>query len=158
MPRWRRHWCNANFDLTLDARPRTTIWSGRATGLPVFRTWLRPGEDPPPSTSHLAEYRHVAMVPEHLHRQARIAALQGDGGVWAAGMYTAGVDNHESALRSALRVAERLASFASSRKASFSGACGKAPPAMMMPAAWWSSHPIPQHGPPKRSLRATATC
>ncbi|MCA9544715.1 MAG: FAD-dependent oxidoreductase [Myxococcales bacterium] len=109
MPRRRRHWCNANFDLTLDARPRTTIWSGRATGLPVFRTWLRPGEDPPPSTSHLAEYRHVAMVPEHLHRQARIAALQGDGGVWAAGMYTAGVDNHESALRSALRVAERLA-------------------------------------------------
>ncbi len=40
---------------------------------------------------------------------ATIAALQGAAGVWAVGMYVTDVDNHESALASALPVARALA-------------------------------------------------
>lgn len=109
MPAHRRLWANANFDLSTTARPRTTVWSGARTGAEVFRTWLRPGEAPPPSTQHVAEYRHVVVDPDHPARQARLAALQGRCGLFAAGMYTTGIDSHESAVRSALRVGQHLA-------------------------------------------------
>lgn len=109
MPASRHHWGASNFFLTREARPRTTVWSGRPSGAAVFRTWLRPDEPAPPSTTHVARYRHVACTTAHPARQAALARLQGTAGVWAAGMYTDGVDNHESALRSALRVAERIA-------------------------------------------------
>lgn len=109
MPADRRLWGNANFDLTTTARPRTTVWSGARARAEVFRTWLRPGEEPPPSTERVVEYHHVVVDPRHPARQARLAALQGRGGVFAAGMYTTGVDSHESAIRSALRIGERLA-------------------------------------------------
>lgn len=109
MPARRSRWGNANFMLGAEGHPRNTVWSGAHGRVDLFRTWLRPDEDPPPSTMHLAGYRHISMTPAHRARQARLAELQGTAGIWAAGMYTAGVDNHESALRSALRVAERLA-------------------------------------------------
>lgn len=108
MPARRGLWGNANFDLSLTARPRSTVWSGAFLGADVFRTWLRPDEAPPPSTERVVEYHHV-VDPGQPARQARIAGLQGRGGVYAAGMYTSGVDNHESAVRSAVRIGEHLA-------------------------------------------------
>ena len=85
------------------------MWSGRATNTDIFRTWMRPGEPDPASTTHVAEYRHIGCTTQHPQRQAALARLQGTEGVWAVGMYTDGVDNHESAIRSAVTVAERLA-------------------------------------------------
>ncbi|MEZ4411060.1 MAG: FAD-dependent oxidoreductase [Polyangiales bacterium] len=109
MPASRHHWSASNFTLSRDARPQTTVWSGRPSGAALFRTWLRPGEAEPRGTTHVAKYHHVACTTAHPARQAAIARLQGTHGVWAAGMYTDGIDNHESALRSALKVAKRLA-------------------------------------------------
>jgi predicted NAD/FAD-binding protein len=108
LPTNRKIWGTANFALTTALKPRTTVWSGKRAGVDLFRTWLRDGEEPPPSTSHTAKYRHIVVSTEHPRRQAELARLQGTAGVWAAGMYTDGIDNHESALRSAVRVAERL--------------------------------------------------
>lgn len=109
MPAHRGLWGIANYQFTLDRKPRTTIWSGRRFRRDVFRSWLREDEAPHPSTLHTAEYRHIVMTPAHHGRQERLAALQGTAGLYAAGMYTGGIDNHESALRSALRVAQALA-------------------------------------------------
>lgn len=108
MPANRRLWGTANFWLTRDLKPRTTVWSGQRFKADVFRTWLREGEDAPQSTTHSANYRHIVITPEHPRRQQAVRNLQGVAGVWAAGMYTTGVDNHESALRSALIVAQGL--------------------------------------------------
>ncbi|MFT5680592.1 MAG: putative NAD/FAD-binding protein [Myxococcota bacterium] len=108
MPRNRSLWGRSNFTFPPDEEPRTTVWSGFSTKHDVFRTWLGDGESPPPSTTHTARYRHIAITPAHHQRQRRLAELQGTNSVWAVGMYTDGVDNHESALRSALRVCERL--------------------------------------------------
>jgi predicted NAD/FAD-binding protein len=109
MPMRREHWEATNFSFARDERPRTTVWSGKPTRSPIFRSWMRPGEPEPAGTTHVARFRHVAVTPEHPARQDAIARLQGDAGLYAVGMYTHGVDNHESALRSALSVAQKLA-------------------------------------------------
>jgi hypothetical protein len=49
------------------------------------------------------------MTPENGALQRRIAALQGAAGLWVTGMYAVDVDNHESALLSALVPARALA-------------------------------------------------
>lgn len=108
MPANRKLWGAANFYLTTQERPRTTVWSGRVTGTDVFRTWLRDGEEPPASTVATGTYRHIVLTTATPSRQAALARLQGEHGVYAAGMYTDGVDNHESAIRSALLAAERI--------------------------------------------------
>jgi predicted NAD/FAD-binding protein len=109
MPADRRLWQKGNYFLTQAQQPRTTLWAGQVSGAPLFRSWLRPGEPEPRGTSHVANYRHIVITPHHDVRQAALARLQGSEGLWAAGMYTTGVDNHESALRSGLLVARKLA-------------------------------------------------
>jgi predicted NAD/FAD-binding protein len=109
MPVDRRVWQKGNYFLSHAQQPRTTLWAGHASGAPVFRSWLRPGEPEPRGTSHVANYHHIVITPQHHARQAALARLQGKEGLWAAGMYTTGVDNHESALRSGLLVAHELA-------------------------------------------------
>ena len=108
MPENRRHWRPMNFFLSRDERSRSTEWSGAEQQAPVFRTWLKPGEEAPKSTRWEAHYRHIAVTPAHWRRQSALTRLQGTHGLWAAGMYTDGVDNHESALRSAANVVRRL--------------------------------------------------
>jgi predicted NAD/FAD-binding protein len=109
MPADRALWSSGNFFLSKTLQPRNTIWAGFRWRAPLYRTWLRPGEAEPKGTLQVANYRHIITTPRHHGRQQQLARLQGTAGVWAAGMYTTGIDNHESALRSALRVAERLA-------------------------------------------------
>lgn len=109
MPANRRRWQKGNYFLTANQQPRNTIWAGQASGAHVFRSWLRPGEPEPRGTTHVAHFKHIVITPQHHARQSVLTRLQGSEGVWAAGMYTTGVDNHESALRSALIVGERLA-------------------------------------------------
>lgn len=108
MPKDRRLWGNANFLFSPTEKPRTTVWSGFRDKIDVFRTWLRENEAPPASTILTVDYRHILVTCAHHTRQRRLVELQGTAGIWAAGMYTDGIDNHESALRSALRVSERL--------------------------------------------------
>ena len=109
MPADRRLWQIGNADLVPGRRPRNTVWSGLPAKADLFRSWLRPEEDEPSGTLHIREYKHILMTTEHHTRQQALARLQGTGGLWAAGMYTDGVDNHESAIRSAVKVAKVLA-------------------------------------------------
>lgn len=108
MPADPRLWEASNLFLSRESKPRNTVWSGKPTGTGIFRTWLRPGEPDPRGTIETRHYRHISVTPEHRQRQAALARLQGSHGVWAAGMYTDGIDNHESAIRSAVTVAKRL--------------------------------------------------
>ena len=109
MPPNRHYWESSNHFFTKGPQPRNTVWSGKPLGAHIFRTWMYEGEAEPEGMSHFLRYRHIAMTTKHPARQAALAALQGQAGLWAAGMYTTGIDNHESAIRSGLRVAEALA-------------------------------------------------
>ena len=53
-------------------------------------------------------YRHGRPTPGYFASQARLAAQQGEGGLWLAGVYTRGFDSHESAIESALDAARAI--------------------------------------------------
>lgn len=108
MPPDRRDWGHNN--LFFDGRAAwMSDWPGLRDGLPVFRTWL-PRHRPLPTPLYARRnFHHLLMTPENAVLQRRIAALQGAAGLWVTGMYAADIDNHESALLSALVPARALA-------------------------------------------------
>jgi predicted NAD/FAD-binding protein len=86
-----------------------TDWQGMQVGADVFRTWLPKGRPTPSPLHGRRQFHHLIMTPENAVLQRRIAALQGARNLWVTGMYAADVDNHESALLSAVVPARELA-------------------------------------------------
>ena len=101
MPADRRDWSHNN--LFHDGEVAwMSDWPGLKSDVPVIRTWLPKGRAPPRPLYGRRSFRHVLMSPENAVLQRRMAALQGAAGLWVTGMYAVDVDNHESALLSAL--------------------------------------------------------
>ncbi|MFO0761450.1 MAG: FAD-dependent oxidoreductase [Byssovorax sp.] len=108
MPPDRRDWAHNNlfFDRTI---AWMSDWQGLGAGVPVFRTWLPKGRALPRPLYGRRSFHHLMMSTETAALQRRIAALQGAVGLWVTGMYAVDIDNHESALLSALPPAQALA-------------------------------------------------
>jgi predicted NAD/FAD-binding protein len=109
MPPRRSDWALINIFLERRDRPRMTEWSGCRQGVPVFRTWLPPGTAPSLNLHHVRQFHHLLVTRESSELQRHLAQMQGHGGIWVAGMYTTGADNHDSALQSAMLVGRALA-------------------------------------------------
>lgn len=77
--------------------------------LPIFKSWVTFDEALPEPLYALATYRHGKITPAYFEAQESLRALQGEGGLWLSGLYTADADSHESAIRSAMAVASHLA-------------------------------------------------
>ncbi len=108
MPPDRRDWSHTN--LFLDGETAwMSDWPGLRDGVPVIRTWLPKGRALPRPLYGRRSFHHLLMSPENAVLQRRIAALQGSAGLWVTGMYAVDVDNHESALLSALVPVHALA-------------------------------------------------
>ncbi len=108
MPPDRRDWSDNNLFFDRDSAWMSD-WQGLRADSLVFRTWLPKGRAPPSPLYRRRSFRHVLMTSENPVLQRRIAALQGAFGLWVTGMYTVDVDNHESALLSALVPVHALA-------------------------------------------------
>jgi predicted NAD/FAD-binding protein len=108
MPPDPRDWSHNNLFLEGEAAWMSD-WQGLNAGVPVFRTWLPKGRADPRPLYGRRSFHHLVMSPESAVLHRRIAALQGALGLWVTGMYTVDVDNHESALLSALVPARALA-------------------------------------------------
>jgi predicted NAD/FAD-binding protein len=108
MPDDKRDWSTNNLFFDGDSAWMSD-WQGMGQGLPVFRTWLPKGRALPAPLYQRRSFDHVLMSPENAVLQRRIAARQGARGLWVTGMYSVDVDNHESALLSALVPAQELA-------------------------------------------------
>jgi predicted NAD/FAD-binding protein len=108
LPPDRRDWSHTN--LFLDGEMAwMSDWQGLREGAPVIRTWLPKGRPLPRPLYGRRSFHHLVMSPENAVLQRRIAALQGALGLWVTGMYAVDVDNHESALLSAIVPARALA-------------------------------------------------
>lgn len=83
-------------------------WAGWRTGAPVFRSWVTHAARPVSHVYAEFSYRHPRPTPAYFAAQRALAGVQGHGGLWFAVMYTAGYDNHESAVQSAVRIARTL--------------------------------------------------
>lgn len=107
MPPNREDWAHNNLFFDGDATWMSD-WQGLREGVPVIRTWLRNGRALPEPLYARRSYHHVLMTPANGVLQRRIAALQGQAGLWVTGMYAVDVDNHESALLSAITPVKAL--------------------------------------------------
>ncbi|WP_243076182.1 FAD-dependent oxidoreductase [Microbacterium sp. SS28] len=96
---------NARWDGT---HSHLSIWNPER-GLPVFRSWVTFDERMPQPLYATATYEHLAPTVEHFDAQRELKQLRGHGDVWLAGLYTDDADSHESAVRSAVTIAQRLA-------------------------------------------------
>ena len=108
MPRRRADWADLNHFHEPD-RAWMTEWLGLEAGVEVFRTWLPKGAPVPDRLWHRCHFQHLVVTKDNLRLQQDIAAAQGQDGLFAVGMYAVDVDNHESAVGSAMPVAEALA-------------------------------------------------
>jgi hypothetical protein len=108
MPPDRRNWSHTN--LFVDGETAwMSDWQGLRDGVPVIRTWLPKGRALPRPLYARRSFHHLLLTPKNAILQRRIAALQGAAGLWVTGMYAVDIDNHESALLSALVPAMVLA-------------------------------------------------
>ncbi|GAA1944775.1 FAD-dependent oxidoreductase [Agromyces allii] len=107
MPRDEASWSvvNARWDGTHSS---LTVWNPRH-GAPVFKSWITHDDDLPEPLYALATYEHGCITPEYFDAQSTLKGLNGQQGLWLAGLYMHDVDSHESAIRSAVAVAYALA-------------------------------------------------
>ncbi|WP_203581525.1 FAD-dependent oxidoreductase [Microbacterium hibisci] len=107
MPRDRSAWSVVNVR-TDASHSALSIWSP-SRGIDVFKSWVTFDDELPQPLYATATYRHGLIDTEYFDAQRRLRPLQGRHGISLAGLYTADADSHESAILSAVAVAERLA-------------------------------------------------
>lgn len=83
-------------------------WKSRS---PVFRSWITyDAQDALPEPLYaLRNYYHPKVDLPYFQAQKALALVQGNYNLWFAGLYTYGVDSHDSAIFSAVHIAQRLA-------------------------------------------------
>jgi uncharacterized protein len=108
MPVNRRHWSVVNTRYN-GRHSANTVWKGWKSRQPIFRSWVTFEAQLPEPLYAVARYDHAKVNAAYMDAQPRLAALQGRGRLWLAGAYLQDIDSHESAIRSAVDVARRLA-------------------------------------------------
>jgi len=108
MPGDRAGWSTIN--AIFDGRScAITNWEIDNRGVDLFRSWITHADREPEKCYATVKYLHPRPSPAYFAAQRALEPHQGKEGLWIAGMYAAGYDNHEGALLSALRVARSLA-------------------------------------------------
>ena len=75
----------------------------------LWKSWVTHRSELPLAVLHESTYRHLLPTPATIRAQSALRATQGQGGVWFAGGYTQPYDSQETALLSALDVADAIA-------------------------------------------------
>jgi predicted NAD/FAD-binding protein len=108
MPTDKKYWCNSNVEYN-GTNSSLTIYNHWQLGPPIFRSWLMPGFPQPEPLYAVEHFFHAKPTVNYFKAQELLAPLQGRDSVWFAGMYTTGIDSHESAILSAINIAQKLA-------------------------------------------------
>lgn len=107
MPVSKVDWARVNHKL----EPRNlsmTEWCGMEQDMDIFKTLLRQGIHEPEGIMYEKKYKRLLLTPECKDLQLELDKLQGNGGMCFCGMYTYGINAHESALFSAARLCQKL--------------------------------------------------
>ncbi len=107
MPKDKRHWSVVNIRHN-GRHAHMTVWKPWRNEH-VFRSWITYDSAPPSDVHHVIEYEHPKVTPDYYAAQRALQALQGNAGIWLAGMHMHDIDSHESALCSGVAVAHSLA-------------------------------------------------
>lgn len=94
-----------------------TMYKEWESPIPIFKTWITydvrypndKGGKLPTNLYALRTYQHPFVDSTYFKVQKAIAAMQGDKNIWFAGNWTFDNDSHESAINSAIKIAQVLA-------------------------------------------------
>ena len=110
-----RHWSFLNCQVS-GAYCEASMWLAQVLTPPpganppqLWKSWVTHRSTLPGPVVHEASYKHLLPTPATLRAQSALNALQGEGGVWFAGGYTQPFDAQETALLSAIAVADGIA-------------------------------------------------
>ncbi len=107
MPMRKADWSIAN--VCFDGKSSNlTIYKEWKSSFPHFRSWLVSPLFLPQPLYELKHFYHAKVTPEYFESQQLLETVQGKDNLWFAGIYTTGIDSHESSIVSAIRIVERL--------------------------------------------------
>lgn len=107
MPENSAHWSVVN--TRYDAKHSSnTIWKKWKSKKPIFRSWITYDSEPPDSLHLIRTYDHPKVNLNYYRAQRNLIPQQGENNLWLAGLYMHDIDCHESALVSAINIAQKL--------------------------------------------------
>ena len=107
MPANPHHWSvvNTRYDATHSSN---TIWKKWRSKRPIFRSWVTFDPEIPTPLYHVRTYDHLKITLDHFRAQRNLVPQQGENNLWLAGLYMHDIDCHESAIMSAVNIAQKL--------------------------------------------------
>ncbi len=110
MPKQRADWSVANvyYDGFQSALTVYKPWKSQQ-GLPIFRSWLIENNAKIPENLYALEhFNHQKVTPRYFEAQHYLKSGLGGNNLWLAGSYMDNLDSHESAVASAIHIAQKL--------------------------------------------------
>jgi predicted NAD/FAD-binding protein len=98
------HYCETSMQLGVMLAPAPD-----GQPIDVWKSWTTHRDRQPAEVLHSTRFHHMLPTPATIRAQDALRAQQGAGGLWFAGSYTLPFEAQETALLSAMRVAEGLA-------------------------------------------------
>ena len=86
-----------------------TMWYGGFRDFSIYKSWISHRRTLPKDTVATFDFLHAHETPDYHAAQSVLQNAQGDGNLWYAGTHLTDVSSQESALKSAMAVAEKLA-------------------------------------------------
>lgn len=107
MPAREDHWSvvNTRFDRLHSSN---TIWKKWLSKRPIFRSWITYEPELPAALHLVRTYQHPKINLNYYRAQKNLIPLQGEDNLWLAGLYMHDIDCHESAIMSAVHIAQKL--------------------------------------------------
>lgn len=90
---------------------KLNIYKAWKSKSPIFRSWMPMGfekKDHPDFLYSIRYYYHAQVDKNYFENQKFLETVQGENGLWFAGIYTTGLDIHESSIVSAINIAKKL--------------------------------------------------
>jgi predicted NAD/FAD-binding protein len=110
VPRDRAHWTAYNAEVDA-GECEGSAWMGALLGEPVdiFKSWAQRRQTDPRHIVAQRRFRHPLITPAAIRAARALQPWQGHRGLYFSGQYTTGMDLQESAVWSAMQVAQALA-------------------------------------------------
>ena len=109
MPKKKSDWSVANVRSD-GTRAALTVYHEGKSEVPIFKSWILDEDEKLPAPLYaLLYYRHAKVNLAYTKAQNALEFLQGNHQLWLAGVYTHDFNSHESAIVSAIHIAQKLA-------------------------------------------------